>query len=160
MGPIFKISLKAMASRRRLLAIVLLTAIPVGLAALISAILNEDETSNEGFIDILLDGLLIAAIMPIVTMVLATAAFGNELEDRTLGYLVLNPIPRIKIVIPKLLVSIVVGAPLLVIGGIGATLLGAIGIGSELLVLDGDVTQDCLSNFIFSFHRFIHSILN
>ena len=139
MGPMFKITLREIASRRRLLVIVLLTALPIGLAALVSATLNEDETSNEEFINILLDGLLIAAIMPIVTMVLATAAFGNELEDRTLGYLVLNPIPKLKIVVPKLLASVVVGVPLLVVGGIGATLLGAIGISAELLVLDGDV---------------------
>ena len=139
MGQIFKISLNMMTGRRRLLVILLLTALPIGLAALVSSTINEDESSNEDFINILLDGLLIAAIMPIVTMVLATTAFGNELEDKTLGYLVLNPISRLKIVVPKLLASVVVGVPLLVMGGIGATLLGAIGIGAELLVLDGNV---------------------
>ena len=139
MGQIFKISLNMMTGRRRMLVILLLTALPIGLAALVSATLNEDESSNEEFINILLDGLLIAAILPIVTMVLATAAFGNELEDRTLSYLVLNPISKFKIVVPKLMASVVVGVPLLVVGGIGATVLGAVGIGAQLLVLDGDV---------------------
>ena len=107
--------------------------------ALVSATSENDESSNEEFINILLDGMLIAGIMPIVTMVLATAAFGNELEDRTLGYLVLKPISRLRIVMPKLLVSVVVSGPLLIASGIGATLLGASGVGAALLVLDGHV---------------------
>ena len=83
--------------------------------------------------------MLIAGIMPIVTMVLATAAFGNELEDRTLGYLVLKPISRLQIVAPKLLTSIAVGGPVLIASGIGATLLGSSSVGAVLLVLDGNL---------------------
>ena len=139
MAPMFTLSLRLLASRRRLLLILLLAALPIGLAALVSATLDHDESSNETFINVLLDGMLIAGIMPIVTMVLATAAFGNELEDRTLGYLVLKPLSRLRIVFPKLLASVVVGGPLLISGGIGATLLGASSVGAALLVLEGDV---------------------
>ncbi len=139
MAPMFRLSLRQLATRRRLLLVLLLVALPIGLAALVSATLNEDESSNEDFINILLDGMLIAGILPIVTMVLATSAFGNELEDRTLGYLVMKPLSRLRIVIPKLLASVAVGAPLLIASGIGATLLGASGLGKELLVLDGDL---------------------
>ena len=81
--------------------------LPIGLAALVSALLGEDETSNREFTNTLLDGLLIAGILPLVTMVLATTAFGNELDDRTLSYLVLKPVPRSLIVLPKLLASII-----------------------------------------------------
>ncbi|MEE9161987.1 MAG: ABC transporter permease subunit [Candidatus Neomarinimicrobiota bacterium] len=139
MGFMFWFSVRQLATRRRLLLMLLLVALPIGLAALVSATLSEDESSNREFINNLLDGLLIAGILPIVTMVMATAAFGNELEDRTLSYLVLKPIPRSRIVLPKLLASIVVGGPLLVASGVGATLLGASGIGAALLVLDGDL---------------------
>lgn len=139
MGPMFRISLRLLASRRRLLLILFLAALPIGLAALVSATLGDDESSNEDFINILLDGLLIAGIMPIVTMVQATAAFGNELEDRTLGYLVMKPVSRVRIVMPKLLAPIVVSAPVLIASGVGATLMGASGLGAALLVLDGDV---------------------
>ena len=139
MAPMFRLSLRVLASRRRLLVILLLAALPIALAALVSATLDNDESSNENFINVLLDGLLIAGVMPIVTMVLATAAFGNELEDRTLGYLVLKPVSRLRIVIPKLLASVVVSVPPLIVSGIGATLLGASSVGAALLVLDGDV---------------------
>ena len=139
MGPLFRLSVRQLASRSRLLLILLLALLPVALAALVSATLSDDETSNEDFINTLLDGLLIAGILPIVTMVLATAAFGNEVEDRTLSYLVLKPVRRSFIVLPKLLASIVVGGLVLIASGVVATLLGASSIGAVLVVLDGNV---------------------
>ena len=138
MAPMFRLSMRQLAGRRRLLLILFLAALPIGLAALVSANLNQNESSKD-FINILLDGLLIAAILPIVTMVLATAAFGNELEDRTLGYLVLKPLSRLGIAAPKLLASVVVGGPFLIVSGIGATLLGASGFGKAIVVLDGNL---------------------
>lgn len=139
MGQIFRLSLRQLASRSRLLLIVFLAALPVGLAALISALLGEDESSNTEFTNTLLDGLLIAGALPIVTMVLATATFGNELEDRTLSYLTLKPLSRTRIVLPKLLAAIVVGGPLLIISGVVATLLGGSAFGAVLLVIEGEV---------------------
>ena len=118
--------------------ILLLAALPIALAALVSATLSEDESSNEEFINTLLDGLLIAGILPIVTMVLATASFGNEMEDRTLSYLVLRPVRRSLIVLPKLLAPIIVGGPVLVVSGIVATLLGGSSLGVVIVVLHGD----------------------
>ena len=138
MGPMFWLSLRQLAGRRRLLLILLLAALPIGLTAL-AATLGDEEPSNKEFINNLLDRLLIAGIMPIVTMVLATAAFGNELEDRTLSYLVLKPVPRSLIALPKLLASIVIGGPLLIASGVVSTLVGAGSLGTLLLVLDSDV---------------------
>jgi ABC-2 type transport system permease protein len=138
MGALFQLSVRQLASRSRLLLILILALLPVALAALISA-LGEDESSNEEFINTLLDGLLIAGILPIVIMVLATSTFGNEVEDRTLSYLVLKPIRRSLIVLPKLLASIVVGGLVLIASGVVATLLGASSMGAVLVVLDGNV---------------------
>ena len=50
--------------------------------------------------------MLASAILPLVMLLLATAAFGNEVGDRTLVYLVTKPIARWRIVAPKLLASI------------------------------------------------------
>ena len=105
MGPIFRLSLHQLAKRRRLLLILLLATLPVALAAAISAFAGEGESYKADLINNLLDAMLIAAIMPIVTIALATRAFGDELEDRTLSYLVLKPVPRWRIVLPKLLSS-------------------------------------------------------
>ena len=139
MGQIFRPSVRTLVSRAPLVVIVFLAALPIGLAALISTIVGEDEAYNMAFTNTLLDGLLIAGALPIVTMVLATATFGNELEDRTLSYLTLKPLSRTRIVLPKLLAAIVVGGPLLIISGVVATLLGGGGFGAVLLVVEGDV---------------------
>lgn len=137
MVPVLLLSLRQLSSRWRLVLILLLAALPVGLTALVSATSGYGEPSNREFINTLLDGLLIGGILPIVMMVLSTGSFGNELEDRTLSYLVLKPIPRSHIVLPKLLASIAVGGPLIIASGVAATLLGASGFGARLVELQG-----------------------
>ena len=104
--------------------ILFLAALPVGLAIIVHFTTKNDPTFNRDFTNILLDGMLVAGILPIVTMALATSSFGNELEDKTLGFLVLMPIARWRIVMPKVLASLVICGPLLVISGVIAALLG------------------------------------
>ncbi len=124
MGPVFWLSMRQLTGRWRLALILLLAALPVALAAIMYFAASDEDSFSEGFIDILLDGLMVAGILPIVTMALSTAAFGNEVEDRTLSYLMLNPIPRWHIAIPKLLASIAISGPLLIVSGVAAALLG------------------------------------
>ena len=124
MGPVFWLSLRQLTGRWRLALIFLLAALPIVLAVIVFFTVRDDESFEEDFINILLDGMLVAAILPIVTMALSTAAFGNDLEDRTLSYLVLNPISRWRIAMPKLLASITISGPLLIASGVAAALLG------------------------------------
>jgi ABC-2 type transport system permease protein len=135
MGPVFQLSLHQLAKRRRLLLILLLATLPVVLAAAMSAFTGEGESYEADFINNVLDALLVAAIIPIVTMALATAAFGVELADRTLSYLVLKPIRRSLIVLPKLLASIVIVGPLVIASGVAATLLGLDGNGQPAVAV-------------------------
>ena len=124
MGAIFGLSLRQLTGRWRVLLILLLAALPVGLAVIIHFTVSDDAAFNEDFTNILLDGLLVAGILPIVTMALATSSFGNELEDKTLGFLALMPVARWRIVLPKVLASLIICGPLLVVSGVAATLLG------------------------------------
>lgn len=127
MGPIYRLSLRQFSGRSRIIIILLLAALPVATSALTAAF--GDGRDPSGFAEFLLDGMLVAVILPIVTITFATAAFGNELEDRTLGYLVLRPIPRWRIVFPKLLGVITLSGPPLVLSGVIAAFIG----------LDGDL---------------------
>ena len=122
MPQILSLSLRQITGKWRVILIVSLAAIPVGLS-LIAA-----DDGNGDFTDSLLDGLIVGVIMPLVTMALATAAFGNEVEDKTLSYIFLKPIARWRIVVPKYLASVVIAAPLAVVSGAAATYIG----------LDGD----------------------
>ena len=141
MGPIFWLSLRQLAGQRRLLVVLLLAAVPIVVAVAVSALAGDESNIGQRFTNIVIDGMVVGTILPIVTMVLATTAFGNEVEDRTLSHLAVQPIPRSRIVLPKLLASIVVAGPLLIVSGVVATLLGpegdgqaAFAVGAALLV--------------------------
>ena len=136
MGALFRLSLRQLTGKWRLLLLVLLAALPIGLAVLVALSLGEDETSNEEFVDTLLDALLIGGVMPIISLVLATALFGNEVEDQTLNYLTLRPVPRYQIVVAKLAAALMIGLPLIVLSGVIATWLGTGSIGAKIVVLD------------------------
>jgi len=119
-GPLFGLSIRQLAGRWRLLVVLVLAALPVAIAVTMTRV----GENNPRALGDMLDGMVVAAILPIVTMAMATAAFGNELDDRTLAYLVLKPLPRWRIVLPKLLAVVVLTAPLLVASGVLTALLG------------------------------------
>ncbi len=121
MAQILGLSLRQLTGKWRVVLILLLAAIPVGLAFVL---VGGGSNVNEDFVNGLLDGLMVGAIMPLVTMALATAAFGNEVEDKTLSYVFLKPVARWRIVVPKFLASVVIAAPLAVVSGAAATYIG------------------------------------
>lgn len=76
---LLRLSLRQMVGVRLLFAL-LVTTLAVGLSVLVAALTGDEGVQGE-MIGVLFDGLMIGAILPIVTMVLATAAFGNELAQ-------------------------------------------------------------------------------
>ena len=125
MTQILYLSLRQLTGRWRVILTLLLAVIPVGLAF----VPGDGADADQEFIDGLLDGLLVGVIMPLVTIALATAAFGNEIEDKTLSYVFLKPVARWRIAFPKFLASVVIAAPLAVVSGAAAAYIG----------LDGDL---------------------
>lgn len=115
MGPIFALSLRQLAGKWRLSLVLLLTSLPAIMTVIIRLVGAEIP---EQFPEVMLDGMLVSAIVPVVTMTLATSAFGNEVEDRTLSYLVLKPLPRRYIVLPKMMASLAVAGPPLIVSGL------------------------------------------
>lgn len=53
--------------------------------------------------DELVRNLIVPTVLPLATVILATNALGNEIEDRTMVYLVLKPVRRSRIVLEKYL---------------------------------------------------------
>lgn len=109
MYPLYMITLKQLTGRMRVIVLATLAVIPILLGLAVG--LGDGQPDYE-----LLDGLFIAtlfgvAVVPISLLTIASAALGNELEDRTLSNLVLSPLPRWKIIMPKLLATITIGAP-------------------------------------------------
>lgn len=80
-------------------------------------LLNTDvSTPREFLIDAMYRGVMAPTILPIAILILATGALGNEVEDRTLPYLVLKPISRVRIVVEKLIGVLIVGLPAILLG--------------------------------------------
>ena len=124
MGPVLTLSFRQLAGVRRLLIVFLLALLPVALALVFRLFAPSDEAEAGEFITGIIDAILVAGILPLVTMALATSSFGNELEDKTLSYIMLKPLPRWKIALPKMLAPILVAGPLVVVSGIAATYIG------------------------------------
>ena len=119
---VYTLSIRQLLGWRRLLVLLGLAAIP-----LIPAAINAASASPWYVWDadrVLLDHLLAAAILPLVTLTIATAAFGNELEDKTLGNLTLTPIRRGRIVLAKLGAVLTVALPFVVASALASVLLG------------------------------------
>lgn len=132
MGPVFALTMRQLTGKWRLAIIILVAAVPVVVVLAFRAAGGADDRSAsdiEDGIRVLLDGMIVAAVLPIVTMTFATASFGNEVEDGTLGYLLLNPMRRWSIVLGKMLAPVTVAAPVLIVSGVAVALLG----------LDGDL---------------------
>lgn len=111
--------MRQLASRKRLLIILLLAGLPVVMS--VARSLGAGPVPPSEVDDVLVNGMLASAILPIVALAISTAAFGNEVEDRTLNYLVLNPIARWRIVLPKLLAAISIGGPILLVSSVAST---------------------------------------
>ena len=128
MTSLYLLSLRQLATTRRLFVLVVLGALPIFVSALLSATGDSDAALVD---NVLLVGVITAAILPLVTLAVATAAFGNELEDNTLSNLTLSPYPRWKIVLPKMAAALTVGMPILVISSVV----------SVLIALEGDAAS-------------------
>ena len=109
MGSVYRLTLRQLSGRWRLLIMTVLAAMPVIIAVLM--LMDSDAPSVIEFETAILSAMLAGSIAPLVVLAIAAAALGNELEDRTLANLTLSPIPRWKIAVPKLLATITIAAP-------------------------------------------------
>jgi ABC-2 type transport system permease protein len=113
MFPIFLLTLRQLTGKWRVSIMSVLALLPVIIGVLMVSF-NDAPTVQE-FESTVLNGILAGAISPLVVLAIASVAFANEIEDSTLANLTLAPIPRWKIVVPKLLAAICVSAPFIAI---------------------------------------------
>ena len=124
MKEVFLLSIRQLTGPVRLGLILLLSALPVVLTAILAVTAGGEGVGRDDFVNAMLSGLLVAGVLPIVVMTLGTAAFGNELEDGTLGNLALMPLPRWQIVMPKLLATLTISVPIIIVSGVLTSLIG------------------------------------
>lgn len=117
---IMALTVRQLLSRGRLIVLGLIVVLPPFLAALFAA--SDSTASSRQFLSQLCDGLVLTTVLPIVALVVGGAALGNEVEDGTLIYLMMKPVPRWQIIAAKLIVSVVIVAVLMAISVLAATL--------------------------------------
>jgi ABC-2 type transport system permease protein len=127
MRPIYVLTIRQLTGKWRLLILLALAAVPPLLGLIATAGSNQPTPSELD--DTLLDGLVASAVLPIVVLAVATAALGNELEDKTLSNLTMTPLARWRIVLAKLLAALTVAVPPLVAGTVGGVLVAFAGAG-------------------------------
>jgi len=120
MSLIYTLTLRQLAGKWRIIIIVVLAILPIMLS--ISSRFGDVRPIPSEIDDVLVNGMFASAILPIIVLALATAALGNEVEDKTLSFLVLNPLARWRIVLPKLLAAITIGGLVVVVSGVVSAL--------------------------------------
>jgi ABC-2 type transport system permease protein len=107
-GPIIAVTLRSLLGRRRMILLVLLACLPVLIGLLVRVSGGRPDA------DRVLDALVVRTVMPLVALIVGTAAIGSEIEDGTAVYLMIKPIARPKIVLAKVLVAIGLTAALVI----------------------------------------------
>jgi len=100
LGPLVRVTVQSLLGRRRILLMLLLVALPVlvGLAIRLGG--------GRADAAVILDTLVIRTVLPLVALVIGSAALGSEIEDGTVVYLLVKPVPRWVVALAKIVVAV------------------------------------------------------
>jgi ABC-2 type transport system permease protein len=123
--PVTMLTVRQFAGGRTARLALVLSLIPALFAAIYVA-RPWEITPHEFMVDLFRE-LIAPTLLPIVVLLPATAAFGNELEDGTLPYLLMKPVSRLRLAVGKYVAVLLVTVPALVAGLAVTTLIAAQG---------------------------------
>lgn len=116
LGALFVITLRSLCRARRLIVLSLLFAMPVAIACLARVYPPQGRPLGMDPFTPIEIGLMIAmlphALIPLTALLFASGMIQDELEEQTLTYLLVRPLPRWSIYVTKLLATILVTAVL------------------------------------------------
>jgi len=117
---IVRVTLRQLMGRRRTIWLLLLAALPVLLALLFRA---SGQTEIAPFTSVVFDTIAITILMPLVAILFGSGAFGAEIDDGTIVYLLAKPVPRWMVVLAK---AVAVMAVSIALSGTSMAVAGAI----------------------------------
>ncbi|MGD9694664.1 MAG: ABC transporter permease [Thermoleophilia bacterium] len=120
-APLLRLTLRSLLGGRRALALGVLALIPI-VAALVYAA-GDATVAREVFWARLLQRLVIPTIAAFVAVVLGSSAIADEREDGTILYLASTPLPRLSLVVTKVLAAWLACMALLVPSTIAAAVI-------------------------------------
>jgi ABC-2 type transport system permease protein len=143
---ITRITMRQLADRKRVLGFGLLSVVP----ALLLIIAAQGRT--QGGVESDLAGLVVtpffAFVIPVVTLIVAVSALGDERRDKTLSFLVLRPVGRLEIAAAKTLAASLVASGFAVLGGVALTLSYVV-VGGGFAVLPAILLGAVLACFLY-----------
>ena len=101
-----RLTLRQLLTRGKVLVLVGVGALPPLLALLYT--LSDSRVDPQTFLVRGYTDLVLVVVAPVTALVFAAAALGNELEDGTIVYLLLKPLPRWQVVVSKLVVAVAI----------------------------------------------------
>ncbi|MEI8333472.1 MAG: ABC transporter permease subunit [Chloroflexota bacterium] len=149
-GAIVGVTTRAVLSRRRTLLVLLFVAAPVLLALLARAVGATSDVSPNEIAIALGDALILHVVLPIVALLFGTAVIGAEIDDGTIVYLISKPVPRLEIVLAKLLVAEAVTLALVVPMTLATTLIVLAGApGADLEIVAGSTVGVAVGAIVY-----------
>jgi len=124
---IIRVTIGQLTGRTRLIGFALLSLVPAVLLAAVSR--SQQSSALDLELGVLLVVPFFSLVIPITTLILATAALGEERRDKTLSFLVLRPIGRWEIALAKCIAAAGVS--------IGFTVLGALALSLTWIAVGG-----------------------
>ena len=100
-GPVFRLTLRALLLQRRTILLGLLAAAPV-LMAFVYAVAANASSNHLEFYSHLVQELFVPTIGAVVALVIGVSALGDEREDGTIFYLVATPQSRVGLIATKI----------------------------------------------------------
>ncbi len=92
-------------ARRRIWFAIAFAVLPLLFALLFRIVADDGDSSRVGFYHAMVREIIIGTLLPLTAVTFGTTAFGGEVDDGTLIYLLVKPIARWQIVVSKYVVS-------------------------------------------------------
>lgn len=107
-APVFWLTARQFLEGRSIRVVALLAAVPILLGG-IEIIASGSEVSVRQFLGSGFNELSIPTLLPLIALILASTAIGNEISDRTLPYIALKPWSRMRLVQEKFIATVSIG---------------------------------------------------
>ena len=94
-------------TRKRLIASALFAAAPLVITLFFKATAHTNDATGLQFLRELYSGIVAFVLLPLSAVVLGTAAFGGEIDDGTIVYLLVKSLPRWQLILSKYSVAVI-----------------------------------------------------
>jgi ABC-2 type transport system permease protein len=113
-GTIIWLTWRQLFARRRVYLAAAFALTPLILSLLFRVLIPDPDASSAEFLTGLVRDFVIGTLLPLAAVIFGTTAFGGEVDDGTLVYLLVKPLPRWRVVVWKYVVAVLSTAAVMI----------------------------------------------